>query len=71
MKPQGGRRVQLPSETMLAEVGGRGGENRLQHVTFANSNYGLSSPFPHPSIPSLSNFLCRDSAAGECDQGII
>lgn len=71
MKPWGGRRMQLASETVSAKVGGRGGENRLQCVTFANSNYGLSSLFPHPSIPSLPSFLCKLSAAGECDQGII
>lgn len=63
--------MQLASETVSARFGGRGEENRLQCVTFANSNYGLSSLFPHPSIPSLPRFLCKLSAARECHQGII
>lgn len=71
MEPWGGRRMQLASETMSTKVGGRGGENRLQCVTFAKSNNDLSSLFPHPSIPSLPSFLCKLSAAGQCDQGII
>lgn len=63
--------MQLASETMSGKVGGRGGEKRLQCVTFATSNYGLSSLFLHPSIPSLPNFLCRNAAVEECGQGII
>lgn len=63
--------MQLASETVSAKFGGRRGENRLQCVAFANSDNGLSSLFPHPSIPSLPSSLYKLSAAGECDQGII
>ena len=52
MKPQDERRVQLTSETVSRGWEKRR-ENRLEHVTFANSNYGLSSLFSHPSLPSL------------------
>lgn len=62
--------MELASETRLAKIEGGGEEDRLQCTTFANS-FMVFLPSSPISLFLLFPVSYAETAAGECDQGII